>query len=229
MSVEKGVWTNANGVWHGRYGLKLGGAVPGHWRAERMEWGRFGTRHQESYPLYPESAVREALINALGHRDYSSPSGGVSIHSFPRRLEIWNSGSLPDGVTAESLAKGHISVLRNPDIAHVLYLRGLMEKAGRGSVLMIHLTDDHIERVVKAYEQFKDEPDFTRVATLEEIRAKDGNLSIPLYVASATNRESNTRATAPGGPDLSTALGCWLESSAQVRSSLRELMAKAPK
>ena len=36
-----------------------------------------------------------------------------------------------------ALAKGHISVLRNPDIAHALYLRGLMEKAGRGSVLMI--------------------------------------------------------------------------------------------
>ena len=35
------------------------------------------------------------------------------------------------------MPKGHIPVLRNPDIAHVLYLRGLMEKAGRGSVLMV--------------------------------------------------------------------------------------------
>ncbi len=61
----------------------------------------------------------------------------MAIHVFPRRLEIWNSGALPDGVTEESLAKGQISVLRNPDIAHALYLRGFMEKAGRGSVLMI--------------------------------------------------------------------------------------------
>ena len=96
-----------------------------------------GSPKREDAPIYPEDAVREALINALAHRDYSAASGGVSVHIFPRRLEIWNSGSLPDGVTAESLAKGHISVLRNPDIAHVLYLRGLMEKAGRGSVLMI--------------------------------------------------------------------------------------------
>jgi ATP-dependent DNA helicase RecG len=81
--------------------------------------------------------VREALINSFAHRDYSSPSGGVSIHIFPQRLEISNSGSLPDGVTTENLKEGHISVLRNPDISHVLYLRGLMEKAGRGSVLMI--------------------------------------------------------------------------------------------
>ncbi len=96
-----------------------------------------GSPKREDSPLYPEDAVREALINALAHRDYSSSSGGVSVHIFPQRLEIWNSGGLPAGVTAQSLAKVHISVLRNPDIAHVLYLRGLMEKAGRGSVLMI--------------------------------------------------------------------------------------------
>ena len=96
-----------------------------------------GNPKREDSPLYPEDAVREALINALAHRDYSAASGGVSIHVFPRRLEIWNSGPLPDGVTAEDLPKGHISVLRNPDIAHALYLRGLMEKAGRGSVLMV--------------------------------------------------------------------------------------------
>lgn len=88
-------------------------------------------------PLYPEEAVREALINALAHRDYSAASGGVSIHVYPHRLEIWNSGALPEGVTEQSLLKGQISILRNPDIAHVLYLRGFMEKAGRGSVLMV--------------------------------------------------------------------------------------------
>ncbi len=96
-----------------------------------------GNPKRQDSPLYPEGAVREALVNALIHRDYSAASGGVSIHIFPRRLEIHNSGALPDGVTAENLPKGHISVLRNPDIAHVLYLRGLMEKAGRGSVLMV--------------------------------------------------------------------------------------------
>ena len=97
-----------------------------------------GSPKREDTPVYPEDAVREALINALAHRDYSASSGGVSIHIFPKRLEIWNAGSLPEGVTAESLVKGQISVLRNPDIAHALYLRGLMEKAGRGSVLMIN-------------------------------------------------------------------------------------------
>ena len=101
-----------------------------------------GNPKREDSPLYPEDAVREALINALAHRDYSASSGGVAIHIFPRRLEIWNSGPLMKGVTAASLAKGHISILRNPDIAHALYLRGFMEKAGRGSVLMIRQCRD---------------------------------------------------------------------------------------
>lgn len=96
-----------------------------------------GNPVRQDAPLYPEGAVREALINALVHRDYSAASGGVGIHVFPRRLEIWNSGPLPDGVTQQTLSQGQISILRNPDLAHVLYLRGLMEKAGRGSVLMV--------------------------------------------------------------------------------------------
>lgn len=76
-------------------------------------------------------------LNALAHCNYSAASGGVSIHVHPHWLEIWNSGALPEGATEQSLLKGQISILRNPDIAHVLYLRGLMEKAGRGSVLMV--------------------------------------------------------------------------------------------
>lgn len=101
-----------------------------------------GDPKRKDSPVYPEEAVREGLINALAHRDYTSASGGISVHIFPRRLEIWNSGGLPDGVTEESLAKGNISVLRNPDIAHVLYLRGLMEKAGRGSVLILRACEN---------------------------------------------------------------------------------------
>ncbi len=86
--------------------------------------------------VYPPAAVREGLVNAFAHRDYADFSGGIAVHVYPKRLEIWNSGSLPEGITPAKLATGHISVLRNPDIAHVLYLRGLMEKLGRGSVMI---------------------------------------------------------------------------------------------
>ena len=92
---------------------------------------------REDSSVYPEQAVREALVNAFAHRDYSRPSGGVVVTIYPRRLEIWNSGGLPDGVTVDTLQKGQLSVLRNPDLAHVLYLRGFMERLGRGSVLIL--------------------------------------------------------------------------------------------
>ncbi|MGP8254424.1 MAG: Fic family protein, partial [Methanoregula sp.] len=87
-------------------------------------------------PQYPPDAIREGLVNAFAHRDYSNSSGGVFVNIYRDRLEIENTGKFPEGVTLDSISKGQISVLRNPDIAHVLYLRGFMEKMGRGSVLI---------------------------------------------------------------------------------------------
>ncbi|MBN2433740.1 MAG: putative DNA binding domain-containing protein [Spirochaetes bacterium] len=95
-----------------------------------------GQLERQERPLYPKEAIREGLVNAFVHRDYTDFSGGLAVFIYPKRLEIWNSGELPEGVTVQGLKTGHISVLRNPDIAHVLYLRGMMEKLGRGSVLI---------------------------------------------------------------------------------------------
>jgi len=98
---------------------------------------------RQDTPQYPSVAIREGLVNAFAHRDYSNFSGGITINVYPNRLEIENTGKFPAGVTPDTLSKGHISVLRNPDIAHVLYLRGFMEKAGRGSVLIQRACADH--------------------------------------------------------------------------------------
>jgi ATP-dependent DNA helicase RecG len=78
--------------------------------------------------LYPPEAIREGLVNAFAYRDYTDSSDGIAVRICPKRLEIWNSGSLPEGITPETLINGRLSVLRNPDIAHVLYLRRFMEK-----------------------------------------------------------------------------------------------------
>jgi ATP-dependent DNA helicase RecG len=78
-----------------------------------------GLRRQDEF-LYPPEAIREGLVNAFAHRDYTDSSGGIAVHIYPKRLEIWNSGSLPEGITPARLINGHLSVLRNPDIAHVL-------------------------------------------------------------------------------------------------------------
>lgn len=74
--------------------------------------------------------VREALVNALVHRDYAAFDGSVSITLFPERMEIWNPGSLPAGMTLADLEAGGASRLHNPDIANVFLLRGLIERAG---------------------------------------------------------------------------------------------------
>lgn len=86
---------------------------------------------------YPKLAIREGLMNALIHRDYADVSGTVHIAFYPNRLEITNSGLLYGGYSPRDLAKNHLSVPRNPDIAHICFLRQLIEKIGRGTVLMI--------------------------------------------------------------------------------------------
>lgn len=82
---------------------------------------------------YPEKAVREGLVNAFVHRDYSAFDGGMAVNLYPGRLVIWNSGALPVGMTAGDLKKDHPSKPRNPDIAHVFFLSEYMERVGRGT------------------------------------------------------------------------------------------------
>lgn len=86
---------------------------------------------------YPMDALDEALLNAMVHRDYSDISGDITINIFPDKIEITNSGEIPpDIITSKNKIKEHHSVLRNPTIAHIFYLRGKIEKLGRGLSLI---------------------------------------------------------------------------------------------
>lgn len=86
---------------------------------------------------YAIEALREGIVNALAHRDYASFSGGLSVSVFPNRIEIWNSGRLPREIKVGDLKRPHPSIPTNPDIAHILYLRRLMERVGRGTQKII--------------------------------------------------------------------------------------------
>ena len=86
----------------------------------------------------PYKAVREAIVNAVAHRDYTS-NAGVQVHVFADRLEVRNPGSLPPGWTPERLTKPHTSVPGNPLLAEPLYLARYIEKAGTGTLDMITL------------------------------------------------------------------------------------------
>lgn len=84
-------------------------------------------------PLIPPDAMREILVNALIHRDYSIAGGAVSLAIFDDRVEVWSAGKYPNGITPESLTRSHLSVQRNPIIADVFHRTGLIEKWGRGT------------------------------------------------------------------------------------------------
>ena len=124
----------------------------------------------------------------------------------------------------------------SPMEACVVVCRTQKPKARRGKILFINavnevtreraqsfLTDEHLQRVVRAYQDFKDEPGFTRVVPMEEIRAKYVNLSIPLYVGGETQAQTDA-ATETATTALPDAITAWLESSVGVRQSLHSLL-----
>ncbi len=91
-------------------------------------------------PLYPPEALREALANALCHRDYGIAGGSVGVAIYDDRLEITSAGTLHFGLTPEALYRPHESLPWNPLIANVFYRRGIIETWGRGILKMEELT-----------------------------------------------------------------------------------------
>jgi len=86
---------------------------------------------------FPSEALDEAIVNAMVHRDYGDVSGDITINIYPDKMEVINSGEIPDDIVqSRTTIKPHHSVLRNPTIAHMFYLRGKMEKLGRGLTLI---------------------------------------------------------------------------------------------
>lgn len=86
---------------------------------------------RKDIPEYPEVALREILINALAHADYSIPGSTIQIAIFDNRLEIQNPGMLPFGFTMDDLKAG-VSRVRNRVIAKVFHELKLMEEWGSG-------------------------------------------------------------------------------------------------
>lgn len=93
-------------------------------------------------PSYPPLAVREALANAICHRDYSAGGGAIHVAMYDDRLEISSPGALPFGLTPESLFAPHDSKPWNPLIAQVFFRRGVVEMWGQGTLKMVRLATD---------------------------------------------------------------------------------------
>lgn len=95
-----------------------------------------GISRVETYE-YPKEAIREALLNAVAHKDYSG-GAPIQIKVFNDRIMIWNDGQLPDNWTVSNLLKKHASKPYNPDIANTLFRSGYIESWGRGIEKMMN-------------------------------------------------------------------------------------------
>ncbi len=105
--------------------LRLSGRIVGMRREEQLE--------------IPAEALREALINALCHRDYSNPRASVSLAIYSDRVEIVNPGRFPTQLTPENIKRQHDSYPYNIKIAQVLYQTTYLENWGSGVMRMMDL------------------------------------------------------------------------------------------
>ena len=89
-----------------------------------------GLQRVERFPV-PRAALREAVLNAIVHRDYRVPAP-VQIRVHDDKLSLWNPAALPEGWTAQTLLAPHASQPFNPDIANTFFRAGEIEAWGRG-------------------------------------------------------------------------------------------------
>ncbi len=96
-----------------------------------------GIHRIETYE-YPKEAVREAVLNALSHKNYASGIP-IQISVYEDKIIIWNDGKLPENWTVERLTKQHPSKPFNPDIANAFFRSGYIESWGRGTIKIIDM------------------------------------------------------------------------------------------
>jgi len=109
-----------------------------------------GIQRIENYPV-PQQAFREAVLNAIVHRDYST-GNPIHIHVYPDKVLIYNDGQLPDKWTVEDLFASHTSKPYNPLIAGAFFRSGQIEAWGRG-----------IEKITSACKEWGKPEPFYRV------------------------------------------------------------------
>ena len=95
-----------------------------------------GVQRKETLPI-PIEALREAVLNAIIHKDYTSGIP-IQISVYENKLMIWNEGELPQDWTVAKLKTKHPSRPYNPDIANAFFRAGLIESWGRGTIKIIN-------------------------------------------------------------------------------------------
>jgi len=100
-----------------------------------------GKPQHERVPEYPDPAIREAVINAICHRNYTE-AGHTQIRIFHSSLEVWNPGSLPHDISIAALHTVHKSRPRNRLIAGAFHRAGLIEHWGTGTLRILQACEE---------------------------------------------------------------------------------------
>ena len=136
---------------------------------------------------YPLEAIREALLNAVIHRDYFKYNVQTQIKIFNDWIWFFNIGGLPEGITLEQLKTTHPSVARNPLIVHTFYLAELIEEYGSG----IGRIMDSLKEANLPEPEFKEEfagfslylrKDYYTEERLKEMGLNDRQIKAVMYV-----------------------------------------------
>lgn len=135
-----------------------------------------GIQRVETYPL-PQEAMREAILNAIIHKDYSS-GVPIQIKIFDDKVMIFNTGGLLENWTIEKLLSFHGSSTRNPSIASTFFRSGMVESWGRG-----------IEKIMSACKnESKPQPEFD--ATKSDMAVIFSTISDANITNSITNNDT---------------------------------------
>ena len=95
----------------------------------------FEGMHRIEKGEYPIAAIREMLLNSLVHRNFMGAP--IQIRVYDDKINIWNEGTLPAGLTLDALKRSHSSRPRNPIIADVCFKGGYIDAWGRGTIRII--------------------------------------------------------------------------------------------
>lgn len=96
-----------------------------------------GKMRREDRPAYPPRATREALANAICHRDYTAAGGAIAVAMYDEHLEVVNPGGFHLGIEPAKLVVPHESKPWNPIIANVFYRAGVIERWGMGTLKIL--------------------------------------------------------------------------------------------
>lgn len=143
--------------------LSISGKIVGLMREEKLE--------------VPAEALREALTNALCHRFFHNTSSSVGIAIYDDRIEIENSGHLPEELTTETIKQSHHSFPQNPTIADVLFKTTFLENWGSG-----------IGRIMNVCQEANlPEPEFNQNASFVWVTFKRGTIQPYNHTSSPYN------------------------------------------